>query len=203
MPTRTLPVLAAAILATLSTSAARAAEAGDQPAHSPLLRQEIAGLELMPLSVGTAGGGSLGLGATLRLGRHRWPHFFWTPVQGGLFVGGPDSERIILLKIDTEAGLVLRSDIGTIEAGLGAGWGTLSMEDRSFFCNDGSCGVGGAGIMLSPVVRFLVRERSTHTVGAFIRAAIPVGETRGDTLIYLKGFGMAFLVGLDLAAGWG
>jgi len=71
MPTRTLPVLAAAILAALSSSAARAAEAGDQPVQTPPLRQEIAGLELAPVSVGTAGGGSLGVGATLRLGRHR------------------------------------------------------------------------------------------------------------------------------------
>src|SRR3954453_12724507 len=88
MPTRMLLVLVSAIFpasfAALSSSPARAAETGEKSVQTPPLKQEIAGLELAPFLVGS-GSSALGVGVTLRLGRHRWPGFYWTPVQGGFF----------------------------------------------------------------------------------------------------------------------
>jgi len=193
--------LVLAIFAALSSSPAHAAETGETPAPTPRLRQEIAGIELAPLSVGT-GSSALGVGVTLRLGRHRWPGFYWTPLQGGFFVSNGHFDETRMLKVQTEVGVVGRFNLGTIEAGLGVGPGLLGIEDKSHFCNEGPCGVGGEGVLFSPVVRFLLRERATHTVAAFVRAEIPAGATNGDSLVRLYGFGTAFLFGLDLAGGW-
>lgn len=202
MPARTLLVLLPSIIAVLSTSAARAAEAGTDPVPPAPLKQEIAGVEVSPFSLGT-GARSLGIGATLRLGRHRWSGFYWTPVQGGFFAGGTGWKETVMLKVQTELGLIGRSGLGAIEAGLGLGAGGLGMKNDAQPCNEGDCGVGGMGVMFSPVVRFLFRERATHTIATFIRAEIPAGTTQGESLIQLRGFGMTFLVGLDLAGGWG
>jgi hypothetical protein len=201
MSIRSLLVLAPAVFAALSSSAARGAPAGENPVETLRLRQEIAGLEVSPFSVGT-GTSSLGIGATLRLGRHRWTGVYWTPVQAGFFAGGRGWKETILLKIQTELGWVHRYQIGTIEAGLGAGLGALGMQTAPTGC-DGACGVGGEGVLFSPVARFLFRDRATHTVGAFIRAEIPAGRTQGESVTQLRGFGMTVLVGLDLAGGWG
>ena len=202
MPTRILLVLVPSIFAALFSSRAWGAETGETPAPISPLRQEIAGLELAPLSVGT-GSSALGVGVTLRLGRHRWPGFYWTPVQGGFFRSNGHFDETSMLKVQTEVGLVRRYRLGTIEAGLGVGPGMLGIEDKSYPCNEGSCGVGGAGVLFSPVVRFLFQERTTHTIAAFVRAEIPAGTTHGDWLVFLEGFGTAFLFGLDLGGGWG
>jgi len=192
---RPVVLAAAALAACLSAATARADDGDDDPVT---LKQEIAGVELAPASVGTARGG-LGFGATLRLGRHRWPDFYWTPVQGGFFAGGDGFDKTILVKIQTEAGWVFRSAAGALELGLGAGAGFLGMETSHSGC-DGSCQVGGVGIMFSPVLRYLFLERATHTVGMFIRAEVPAGDSEKGVL---QGFGMTCLIGLDLAGGWG
>lgn len=200
MATKRVLIHVAAVLLALSGGRARADSTSDD-ASTVHLRQEIAGVELAPFSVGS-GASDLGIGATLRLGRHRWPGFYWTPIQGGFFAGGSGFKETILMKVQTEVGLVLRYGIGTLEAGLGVGPGLVSMRTAPNGC-DGSCGVGGQGIMLSPLARFLFRDRASHTVGMFIRAEVPVGSTHGESIIALRGFGMAVLCGLDLAGGWG
>ncbi|HEX2657536.1 MAG TPA: hypothetical protein VHU40_04660 [Polyangia bacterium] len=195
-------ILVAVIFAATFPSSARGAESGGNPGAAGPLKQEVAGLELSPVSLGT-GARSVGVGATLRLGRHRWPGIYWTPIQVGFFAGGPGWKETVLFVAQTEAGLVRRFGLGTIEAGLGVGPGALGMKNDVQPCNEGDCGVGGMGVMFSPVIRFLLRERATHTIATFVRAEIPAGTTQGETTINLRGFGMTFLFGLDLAGGWG
>jgi hypothetical protein len=192
---RLIVLVPVALAAWLSRAAARAAD--DQPAT---LRQEIAGVELAPLAVGTETA-VLGYGGTLRFGRHRWPGTYWTPIQAGVFAGGEGLDQVIIAKLQTEGGFVFHSPIGAVELGLGAGAGILLMENAPYGC-DGTCWSGGRWMMVSPVLRYLFRDRPTHTVGIFIRGEVPVGSAEGGGS-HITDHGMAFLFGLDLAGGRG
>src|SRR6185503_18162291 len=84
---------AAVLVARLITFAAGVARADGAVAagvtQPGVLRQEGVGLELTPV-VGVLAdqrsGVVAGIGGTVRLMRHRWTRFYWTPLQAGLFI---------------------------------------------------------------------------------------------------------------------
>ena len=195
MTFRSFALVLAALAAWLPCATARADDVA-----AVALKQEVAGVELAPLSIGT-GASNLGIGGTLRLGRHRWSEFYWTPLQAGIFAGGNGFDKTILAKIQTEVGKVFALSGGALELGFGVGAGILTMQTEPYGC-DGPCGVGGKGALLSPVVRYVFRDRPTHTLGLFIRAEVPFGS-EGESLVYLRDFGMTTLIGLDLGGGLG
>ena len=83
---------------------------------------------------------------------------------------------------------------------MAAGVGVLAIQYAESGC-DGSCNVGGAGVMLSPVVRYLFRDGPGWTMGATLRAAIPLHVPSGDWFGHHTGRAVLYLVGFDVALG--
>ena len=198
--TRRLPttiLLGVAALVVLSGES-RAAEAPS----GQFLRQEVAGLEVYGLGLaqghGVSSRSEVGIGGMLRLGRHRWSRGYVTPVQAGLFVATPE---LISARVLTEGGVVLRSGIGVLELGLGAGVGILTIGNGNNDC-DGTCEVGGNGLILSPVVRLLFREATHVPVGVVLRGEVPASKPDGSGFGYFVGYGTQVMLGLDVGAGW-
>jgi hypothetical protein len=185
------------------TATTTASEAGQ---GSPL-EQEWVGIEIAPLSfaLGTARDGSsperarVGLGGTLRLLRHSWTHAYIIPLEAGVFVAGSGG-AIILAHVQTEAGVVLTGPLRGLELGMGAGAGILAMSYGNNDC-DGSCNLGGAGPLLSPVVRYLLGDGPRFTMGVTVRAVIPLHVPDGNYFGYFTGPGTLVLAGIDLAIG--
>ena len=202
--------LALAALATLASlggaGRVHAAEPVVDRSRSSLV-QEWVGLELSPLSLnsGSSPGQALtrfqpGPGGTLRLLRHRWTRAYWTPLQAGLFVGEAGAGTIFA-HVDMEGGGIISLGPRTaLEFGLAAGVGILAIRYATSGC-DGSCNVGGAGVMLSPVARYLFRHGPGWTMGATARAVIPLQVPSGDWFGYFNGRAVLYLVGFDLALG--
>ena len=195
MTFRFFALVPAAIAAWLACATARA----DEPDGTVTLRQEYVGVELAALSVGTDAAGP-GFGGTLRIGRRRWSHGYWTPLQFGIFAGGDDFDETIVVKAQTEAGALFHSPAGALELGLGIGGGFVGMKTSESGC-DGACGTGGAGVLLSPVLRYVFHDGGTHTVGIFIRAEVPLEAKEGEALFYIRDFGWTSLIGFDLGGG--
>lgn len=198
MPTRRLSTL---LVSAMLVSLPALALAADAP--SGFLQQEVVGLELHALSIVQGNGVSprpgLGIGGMARLGRHRWTQAYFTPVQAGLFVGGTEGD-VISARVLTEGGAVLHTGAGALEIGLGAGVGILGIRYGENRC-DGACRIGGKGVLLSPVVRFLFREATSVPVGVVLRAEVPLLEPSGSAFGYFTGWGTQVLLGLDVGLG--
>jgi hypothetical protein len=198
---RTLAALAA--LAALAP-AARGAEAS-APA-GPAARQEWVGVEVPLLSYngGTAQDGRApsrtvpGLGATVWVLRRSWSFAYVTPLQAGLFLGGLGDDSIFV-HVDVEGGLALREGPRALELGLAAGAGILAVHYGGG-C-DGSCNLGGAGVVLSPVGRYLFLGRPGFTTAFVMRVVIPLQVPSGDYFGHYTGRAVMLLTGLELAFG--
>jgi hypothetical protein len=173
---------------------------------SPLPGQEWAAIEVSPLSfnLGSAEQSPTrvqpGPGGTLRLLRHRWKRAYVTPIQAGLFIGELGGATI-LAHVDVEGGFILplNADTQAFELGLAAGAGILAVPYATT-C-DGSCNIGGAGPLLSPVVRYVAWGFSRFTAGFTLRAVIPLVVPTGDWYGYYTGRAILFLAAVDLAFG--
>jgi hypothetical protein len=183
------------------------------PAHAhPSL--DWIGIELSPLALNagspTANSGikslpprySVAPGLTLRVGQHRWSSFYWTPGQATFAFGDRrmPGAPIVLAALQTEVGFILAAGAETVfEAGLAAGLGGLGIE-VAYDC-DGTCTIGGWGVMVAPVLRLSRRRegRVVKSAGVFARAAVPLQTN--NFLGYNSGFGVLFLLGVDLAFG--
>ena len=176
---------------------------------SSLLTQEWIGVELTPLSFPLTGApccdretslspAQAGFGGTLRLLRHRWEHAYVIPIEAGLYFGATGS-RTTFLHVQAEGGLVLPGTNRRVEIGLGAGAGILAMTYAAG-C-DGSCDIGGAGALLTLVARYLFVDRPHLTVGANVRAVLPLNQTRGEWVGHLMAWGDMLLVGVEVGVG--
>ena len=198
--------LLAATMVALASDPARA----DEGPPGPGMRLEWAGAELLPLSVNAGSAPSwapsparfrAGIGGMLRVVRLRWANAYWTPVEAGVFVAGDTSgdDGVVLAQVATEGGLRLPVGGGTFELGLAAGAGGLAIAYPGT-C-DGTCALGGLGPMLSPVVRYLVRDASRWSVGFVLRAAVPLRVEHQEWIGHIMGFGALVLGGVDVAFG--
>jgi hypothetical protein len=190
-------------LATLVVAPGRALAAADDDPET--LEQEVVGLEAHVVSMVQGDGVSprpgVGLGGLLRLGRHRWTRAYFTPFEVGLFVGGTDdADREISVTALTETGLMLRGGAGVLELGLGAGVDLLSIAHGDNHC-DGTCAIGGKGVLVSPVVRWLFRDTTHFPVGVVLRADVPLTTPNGGGFGWLNGWGTQLLLGFDVGVG--
>lgn len=179
--------------------------AGD--AQRPFLAREWVGAEISPLSVNTGSSPGPqptrlqpGPGGTLRVLRRRWTHAYWTPLQAGLFVGEAGAGTTFT-HVDMEGGGIIPLGRGAaLEGGLAARVGILAIRYATSGC-DGWCNVGGAGPLLSPVVRYLFRDGPGWTMGVTARAVIPLHVPSGDWFGYYSGRAVLYLVGFDVGLG--
>lgn len=173
------------------------------------MTQEWIGVELTPLSLPLRGAPccdrptslspvQAGLGGTLRLFRHRWKHAYVIPIEGGVYVSSLGS-RTAYVHVQAEGGLVVPRTNRRLELGLGAGAGILGMT----YANgcDGSCDIGGAGALLTVVARYLFVDRPHYTVGASLRAVLPLNQTRGEWFGHLMAWGDTLLAGVEVGLG--
>lgn len=162
-------------------------------------------MELAPvaLSLGKGvTGAHLGVGGLLRLAKHRWLSWYWAPIQTGIYLAGADFSGVILLTAQTEVGAIFPTRSGTWEIGWAAGLGVLAVANGSNDC-DGTCNVGGIGMFVSPVVRYLFRDRARVPIGLVLRAQIPAADSSNRRAFgYLVDWGTIVLAGLDVAYGW-
>jgi hypothetical protein len=136
----------------------------------------------------------------LRLGRHRWATSYWTPLQAGLFLAGDDFEEVISARIQTEGGAIFPVGGAALEAGLAAGPGILAVTYASG-C-DGPCNLGGGGLVLSPVLRYLFRASAPFALGAVLRADIPTYLWSDNCFNVCSGRAVLVLAGLEAALHW-
>jgi hypothetical protein len=141
----------------------------------------------------------LGVGGMLRFGRHRWSRGYFTPVELGGFVT-VSGDLVISLRALTEGGAVFRGGLGVLEVGLGVGAGLLGIAHGDNHC-DGTCLIGGKGVLLSPVVRYLFNDTTRVPVGIVLRGEVPLLEPSGGGFGYFTGWGSQVLLGLDLGVG--
>jgi len=198
--------VAAAVVTTVISASAAAADAG-----SDAMRLEIIGFELTPLSfnLGSPGSGQPsptrfqpGPGGALRLGKLRWPGVYWTLVQAGLFLGGDTNDPgTIFAHIETEAGVTLNTGAHAFELGLGVGAGILGIQYLPVGC-DGSCHIGGAGMFVSPVARYMIRQAAPYAVAVVARAEVLALRSSSNCWDTCHGRATLFLIGLDLGFGF-
>jgi hypothetical protein len=211
MPSIRLPWTVVTLAASVAVLAAptRVANAAEDDAAAPVssLRQEWVGLELTPVSVALASccdshGGTLdryqaGPGGSIRFGRHRWDRAYIIPVEAGLYVT-PRNETIFV-HLEVEGGVIVPGTDRRLEIGMGTGLGILAMK-YAVGC-DGSCNLGGAGWMVSFVARYLFLVGPTMTVGAGVRAVVPISVPEGEVWGYFTGRGYMLLGGLEVGFG--
>jgi hypothetical protein len=117
---------------------------------------------------------------------------------------GETSRGTIFAHAEMEGGAIIpvgaQGNGRALEIGMAAGVGVLAVEYAEVGC-DGSCDVGGAGVMFSPVVRYLLRDGPGWTMGATVRAAIPLHVPSGDWVGHYSGRAVLYLVGFDVALG--
>jgi hypothetical protein len=185
----------------LSPARAHAAEGAVPPAAA----QEWVGVELMPVSfsIGSAVWGApervqFGVGGTLRLLRRRWTSFYVTPIEAGVYVTSDEKTRLAHAMV--EVGYVAPGALRRLEVGLAGGLGILAMDIGHSDC-DGRCNIGGLGPIVSPVVRYRIVDRSSWTIGAALRAVIPLRDPRGDSSGNFVGRGAMVGAALDLGFG--
>jgi hypothetical protein len=193
------------------------AQADEAPANGPAsgaMTQEIVGLELTPVSLSLTeapsraqdGGPSrvqAGPGGTIRLLRHRWTYAYIIPIAAGVYVsvGNSGGNDTILARVDTEAGVIVPGTDRRLELGLAVGAGLLGIGYAPD-C-DGTCRIGGAGAMVAPVIRYLFLDRPPVTVGASVRALIPLTVPDGDRLGTYTGRASLLLGAVEFGFGWG
>jgi hypothetical protein len=208
-PTRLLLAVAVLVLgASAGSAAATEPDASVQDAKRPSaagpLKQEYAGIEASPLGIVfgdapvTPSRYQPGGGAIFRFGRYRWRYAYLTPAELGFFF----SSETILLHAQIETGLVLPGPLSRLEVGLGAGLGLVRIAYANTGC-DGTCSIGGVGPLFSPLVRYLFVDDPKLSVGASVRALIPVMTPTGDWFGYFTGAGQIVLAAVDVAFGSG
>jgi hypothetical protein len=137
-----------------------------------------------------------GGGVALRFARHRWERGYFTPIAVGLFFAEDTGYAHAL----TEAGLIVPGTGRRLEVGAGFGVGVLRVT-YSTHC-DGDCNVGGVGWMFAPVARWLFVSRPELTVGANLRAILPLTRSTGrDWFGDFSGYGSILLGGLEVGFG--
>jgi hypothetical protein len=206
---QTIMTLAATVAAL--TAPARLASGAEDDAGAPVasLRQEWVGVEVTPASIALASccdfhGGELdryqaGPGAGIRFGRHRWEVAYIIPIEAGVYVSS--RHATIFAHVEVEGGVIVPGTDRRLELGMGTGLGGLAMSYGAVGC-DGSCVLGGAGWMVSFVGRYLFVAGPTMTVGASVRAVIPL-STPGDWIGHYTGGGNLLLGGLEVGFGRG
>jgi hypothetical protein len=187
------------------TMAPGRARADERAAPERAAAQEWVGVELMPasLSIGSHAWGApervqVGVGGTLRLLRRRWTSFYVTPIEAGVYV--TSEAKTILAHAMVEVGYVAPGPLRRLEIGLAGGVGVLAMDIGRNDC-DGRCNIGGAGPIVSPVVRYRIVDQATWTLGAALRGVIPLREPDGDVFGYFVGRGAMVGAALDLGFG--
>jgi hypothetical protein len=204
-----MQALTAIAVLSLWSGVASAAEEIRAPASGVAMTREWIGLELIPVSVSLTKGSSFpgeevprlqgGPGGAIRLFRYRWEHAYLIPIAAGIYVS---SEETILMHVQTEGGFIVPGTSLRLEVGLGAGLGVL-MIPYSPHC-DGNCNLGGVGVMVSPVIRFLFLQAPTFAVGASVRAVIPTSNEPEDaTFGQFTGWGSAVFGALEIGFGRG
>ncbi len=134
----------------------------------------------------------------VRLHRLRVEHGYWTPAHLG-FAWGMGGESGLLLQLGTEFGWVHRGS-GTLELGLGLGFGLFQVETPSPFCDD-PCTLGGDGLLVSPVVRYLFHDQHDRlSLGLYARAIVPASQNTFAQ--HRTGRATGLLVGLDVGLGY-
>ena len=108
--------------------------------------------------------------------------------------------RTIFAHLEVEGGLIVPGTDCRLEIGVGTGVGILAMAYNTAQC-DGSCLLGGAGWMVSFVARYLFLVGPTLTVGANVRAVIPMTVPDGEWFGYFTGGGEMLLGGLEVGFG--
>ena len=198
--------LAFAVLAGHAGSAG-AAEA--DPAPAATMTQEWVGLELTPMSVSFPGTPCCGRqghvdtfqagpGGGVRLFRHRWQNYYFTPILAGVYV--TSENRTIFAHVETEGGLIVPRTDRRLELGIGFGLAGLAVKYATG-C-DGSCDVGGAGSMVSFAARYLFVDRPTFSIGAGARAVLPL-QSNGEWFGYFVADGKMILGSVEVAFGRG
>lgn len=207
---RTIPALALVASLTATAALARVAHATDSDAETPAptLRQEWVGFELTPLSVALGSccgykGGHLdrtqaGPGGSMRIGRYRWENAYVIPIEAGLYVSSGNGT--IFAHLETEGGLIVPGTDRRLEIGVGTGVGVLAMTYNTAQC-DGSCNLGGAGWMISFAARYLFFAGPSVTVGAGVRAVIPLSLPDGEVFGSITGRGDMLLGALEVGFG--
>jgi hypothetical protein len=197
-------------IAVLAASA-RVANAADDAPGAPVssLRQEWVGVELTPVSVALASccdnhGGNLdryqaGPGGSIRFGRHRWEQAYLIPFEAGLYV--TSGNATILAHLEVEGGVIVPGTDRRFEIGIGTGVGILAMRYNPIQC-DGGCYVGGTGWVVSFVARYLFLAGPSMTVGASVRAVVPMSTSAGEMAFgYTSGGGDLLIGGLEVGFG--
>jgi hypothetical protein len=198
---------AALVSASREVRAAEAAQEGiDAPALSPVIREWV-GLELTPFSLSLTQGQSepgegssrlqAGPGGSIRLFRHRWQSVYVIPIQIGVYVGGEN--EVLFGHVQTEGGVVVPGTDRRLELGLGLGVAVLAIKYGNH-C-DGYCYTGGDGAMISPVARYLFYTTPTATVGASVRALVPLEKPGARLFDGITTWGSALLAGLEVGFG--
>ena len=198
---------AGAVLA--ASAVARAAETDVDAAESATLTKEWVGLELTPVSFATSqpprDGPSdrsfstvqAGPGGTIRLGRYRWEHAYVIPFMASLYISSGD--KTIFAHTQGEGGVIVPGTDRRLELGVGFGVGILAMRYASG-C-DGSCIIGGTGLMASLAARFLLWNAPTFTAGIGARAIMPLQEARGESFGTYRGHSSIVMGALELGFG--
>lgn len=191
-------VAASALLAAVSSQAT--ATPASPPADT---RAELVGLEIDALSLSLAGPVDshvkAGIGGMVRFGKLTWTHAYWTPIELGIFLGGSGFKDVMLGRVLTEGGLRIKGGFGTFELGLGAGPGLLAIATPGQ-C-DGTCRLGGAGLVLSPVLRYLVANLAPVPLGLIARGEVPTSTREDLRYGYSRGYGAAVLFGVEVGSG--
>ena len=203
----------AAVLAATAGGAHAAADPASGP-ESGAVTREIIGLELTPVSlsltqapsIAPEGGPSrvqAGPGGAIRLLRYRWTYAYIIPIAAGLYVsvGNSNGNDTILARIQTEGGVIVPGTDRRLELGLAVGAGLLAIGYGSG-C-DGTCVIGGVGAMVSPVVRVLFLDGPPVTIGASVRAVVPLTVPSGDWLGYYTGRANILLGAVEFGFGGG
>jgi hypothetical protein len=136
--------------------------------------------------------------------RRRWTHAYMTPLQFGIYrsVGNTGPNDTILARIETELGLIVPGTARRLEFGLAGGIGVLAIG-YSRQCET-TCRLGGAGLLFSPVIRYLFRDGPNVTIGASVRAIVPLPTLSTELCFgYCRGFGSILLGGVEFGFGRG
>ncbi len=156
---------------------------------SPLLA-ELIGLEAggMAAWLGSTGGsekadrspsGIRPLGTlTARLPSFNVPFGYVAPFMGFGYFSNEESHTDLTLFGGLELGRSIAVGEGTekLDFGLGVAMGTLTLDVSNAGC-DGSCDVGGTGIMLIPTARYTVAASEHLRMGISSRVLVPLGTS--------------------------
>jgi hypothetical protein len=119
------------------------------------------------------------------------------PVAAGLYVS--NGEKTIFAHARTEGGIIVPGTDRRLELGAGLAFGILAMPYAPG-C-DGSCVIGGKGMMALLVARYLFWLRPTVTAGVNLRAFLPLSEPTGSGFGYYTGSSGVIMGALEFGFG--